>query len=343
MTSIELSLDDLRRILAPFDLRPRAARRIAKGTVNVNFRVDTDGGAVFVRVNQGKREADLDYEGALLWHLGRRRFPTPPPLRLPSGKAWLRDGEHLITVFPWWPGAELPEGTLTVEQAGRVGECLGRLHRDAVDFPLRRAGIYTFEHIVERVEGFRGRAVEVPELAEVLPALDEEIAFQRAFASVRSSLPQGTIHGDLFPDNTLWVGERATAVASAIIDFEQASRGRFAYDLAVTLLAWCWSSQASAPRLVEGLAWALVSGYQRARPLSPAERDALWTEARLAAFRFTVTRITDVFLPSLPPLSQPARPGKDFHDYLARLRFLRMAGPDALGPILDERPPLRAV
>lgn len=66
-------------------------------------------------------------------------------------------------------------------------------------------------------------------------------------------------------------------------------------------------------------------------------------EARAAAFRFTVTRITDVFLPSLPPRSQPVRPGKAFQDYLARLRFLRVAGPEALDRILDDRPPLRAV
>ena len=77
--------------------------------------------------------------------------------------------------------------------------------------------------------------------------------------------------------------------------------------------------------------------------LSEEERAGLWTEARWAALRFTITRITDVYLPSLPPTCQPARPGKDFRAYLARLIHLRARGPEALSALLDERPPLRSV
>src|SRR5579883_2374489 len=108
----DLSLDDLRRALAPFDLRPREVAPVEKGTVNSNFRAVTDGGTVFVRVNEGKREADVRYEGALLWHLGARRFPTPQPLRTVAGEPFVAlevaGARKLITVFPWTAGRELP-------------------------------------------------------------------------------------------------------------------------------------------------------------------------------------------------------------------------------------------
>ena len=137
---------------------------------------------------------------------------------------------------------------------------------------------------------------------------------------------------------------------SAVLDFEQASIGRYVYDLAVTLLAWCFREEQRSPglaseegALLEALGWSLLAGYQRVRPLSDEEREALSVECRLAALRFTVTRITDVYLPSLPPESQAPRPGKDFRDYLARLLHLRAAGAGVMARIVDEKPPLRAV
>ena len=333
-----LTLDEMRLALAPFDLRPRRLTPVEQGTVNSNFRVETDGGTVFVRVNEGKREADVRYEAALLWHLGVHRFPTPQPLRTSAGEGYARAPQPLhqfITVFPWVTGEEIAAADADVERVGQVGEALARLHVAAADFPLRRGGVYTFEHIAQRIEGFRARAADLPEIAEALPILDEEVVFLRGARRALEPLPIGTIHGDLFPDNLLWKGREVAAV----LDFEQASRGRYTYDLAVALLAWCTDGA----RLEAGRAWSMVSGYQRVRPLSPSEREALWVEARTAALRFAVTRITDVYLPSLPPESRPARPGKDYRDYLARLRHLREEGEEALDPIVHERPPLRAV
>ena len=43
------------------------------------------------------------------------------------------------------------------------------------------------------------------------------------------------IHGDLFRDNVLWAGGEV----AAILDFEQASGGSLAYDLAVCINDWC--------------------------------------------------------------------------------------------------------
>ena len=334
MTRTLLSREDAGRVLAPFGLSARAITVIAQGTVNSNFRVETDGGTVFLRVNEGKRREDVDYEGALLWHLAGRRFPTPQPLRTSSGTPYVQVAGHLCTVFPWVEGHHVPEGDITAAHADRLGELLARMHVVAADFPGLRRGIYTFERIVERVARLSRRAAGVAEVAAVLPLLEDEIAWLGAARPVLTGLPLGTIHGDLFPDNLLWAGERLVAA----LDFEQASRGQLAYDLAVTLLANCWREGA----LVDGLAWSLLSGYQRVRELTLGEREGLWALCRTAALRFTVTRITDVFLPSLAAQS-PAQPGKDFRDFLARLSWLRERGADALLPMVGERPPLRAV
>src|SRR5262249_31525665 len=143
-----------------------------------------------------------------------------------------------------------------------------------------------------------------------------------AAAPIRGAAARGIIHGDLFRDNVLWDGPRLVA----ILDFEQASGGSFAYDLAVCLNDWCWrpgpdragpeEPQRGGPREVNGvnrvLVGALLAGYQRRRPLPDADRAALPVEMRAAAARFTITRITDVYL------ARVDNPEKDFRAFLAR-------------------------
>ena len=97
--------------------------------------------------------------------------------------------------------------------------------------------------------------------------------------------------------------------------FEQATWGRLVYDLAVCVNAWCWDGA----RIVDGAERALLGAYQAERPLEPAERAAFVDMARLAAARFTITRLTDVFLPD--GVDEELRRRKDWRDYARRLAW----------------------
>jgi homoserine kinase type II len=139
-------------------------------------------------------------------------------------------------------------------------------------------------------------------------------------AAPRTPGPQTLIHGDLFRDNVLWqAGE-----ISALLDFESASRGSAAFDLAVTMLAWCFGDDLD-PELVS----ALAAGYASVRPLSTEERDRFFHESVIAALRFSITRITDFEL-------RPKGSGvyKDFRRFLARQRTLERLGPEGLLALL---------
>ena len=84
-----------------------------------------------------------------------------------------------------------------------------------------------------------------------------------------------------------------TGALTALIDFEQASWGRLAYDLAVTTLAFGFGRDDFRPEIVR----ALIDAYAAAsRPPTAAERAAFGAELRFVACRFAVTRITDVHL-----------------------------------------------
>jgi homoserine kinase type II len=177
----------------------------------------------------------------------------------------------------------LCQRAVTPAAAEAVGAALARVHLagHAPGAPLD-AGRFDPARLVTRCE----RVARSPDpaaraLAGPLRAAMEDLAARR-----RRDVPRGLVHGDLFRDNVLW--EPGCSRIAALLDFESAHDGPFAYDLAVTLLSWSYGSTFD-----RDVSRALVRGYRGVREIEPVEREALYDEAVLAALRFTITRITD--------------------------------------------------
>lgn len=292
-------------------------RPIAAGTINSNFAVETERGRFFIRVNEGKSQADVAWESQLVSALADAGVTTPRPLVSRDGRPYapLRsDASKLASAFAWHAGQHLAAADVTEQHARAFGAALAGLHVAALGLPpaWRRRSIYDHEGLVARFATIE--RVDDPALAHAKAILREELEVAAQATAARAGATTGIIHGDLFRDNVLWDGEQI----SAILDFEQASGGSLAYDLAVCINDWCWTH---GPEL--GLARALLAGYQRVRPLSKGDRVALPYEIRAAAMRFTITRITDVYL------ARVDNPEKDFRAFLARAESWR-------GPSLRE-------
>jgi homoserine kinase type II len=302
----QLADGDLAEIARAFDLGAvRGVQSIAAGTINSNFAIDSERGAWFLRINEGKSEADVAWEARLVAALAQGGVITPPPRLTDDGRPYaaLPGGDKWVSVFPWRAGRHLGAGEITAALAAEFGAALAALHRAGLELPAewRRRSIYDHDHLVARHARFA--ASSDPALARAIADVGEGLAAASAAAAVRARATHGIIHGDLFRDNVLWDGGRVVA----ILDFEQASGGSFAYDLAVCLNDWCWDG---AVRL--DLVEALLAGYQRVRPMTTADGEALLIEVPAAAVRFTITRITDVYLAKVD------NPDKDFRAFLAR-------------------------
>jgi homoserine kinase type II len=304
-----LSAGDVQQILRAFGVaaeRYRGHQPIAAGTVNTNLRVEIDDGPRFLRVNEGKSEDDVAREAEIVLHVAARGVPTPAPATARDGRPFARWAGEIVSLFPWLPGRTLARAEVRPEQARAVGAALGALHRAGDDLADRRPGRYEPDEIDRRLALIA--AAGRPELAAAVAALGPQLAALRALRSTaRAPLPGGLIHGDLFIDNVLFDDGRLVA----LLDFEQASWGRLAYDLAVTVLAFGFGRDDFRAELVR----ALIDGYAATRPPTAVERAGFGAELRFAACRFAVTRITDVHLKR----GQGAAPGKEFARYLARL------------------------
>ena len=66
----------------------RGARPIHAGTINSNFAVETERGPWFVRVNEGKSEADVAWEAQLVVALAAGGVVTPPPVTARDGRPY---------------------------------------------------------------------------------------------------------------------------------------------------------------------------------------------------------------------------------------------------------------
>jgi homoserine kinase type II len=306
-----LSADDVRAILDGYEALGAASYRahaaVAAGAINTNVRVETAGGPVFLRINEGKTRDDVAREVAIVTHAAGRGVPTPVPLRARDGEAFEEWRGELASVFPWVPGRKLSRAEVEPAHAALVGSALAKLHLASPGYADERPGRYEPEEI-------RSRIARVAKLgrAELLGATAVlELALEGLERERAPDLPLGIIHGDLFIDNVLYDDRDGPPGLAALLDFEQASWGRLAYDLAVTTLAFGYGRDDFRPDVTR----ALLEAYAAVRAPTDDERRAFGAELRFAACRFATTRITDVHLKR--DAGAPA--GKDFRRYLARL------------------------
>lgn len=300
------------------------AEGIAQGSINTTYRLDTEAGVFFLRINEDKSSDDVWYEAHLLDRLGNAGLDvvTPTIKRTRIGGRFFHIEERAgrpvwAAVFPLLPGRDL--GVFEVEPAHvvQVGRFLARAHHALRAFRGRRANPYGAGAIARWLE----ELVRCDATSSVASRLQGVLADVRAH---RRLLPHGVIHGDLFVDNTKWT----QGTLAAVFDWEMAGRDHLALDIGIALHAWCWRrSSSSDPGVFEAaLCQALLAGYQQVRRLLPSERRGLYGEARLAAVRFTASRLRDFEVPR-PGRDGAARAFLDYRDFLARLEALEAIGP----------------
>ncbi len=305
-----LSLEDAKRIGERYGLNVEAVRGIPEGSVNSNYAIRTAGGGrVFLRIFEEQAQESAAREARMLDHLAARGVPTPKPIaRIDEPGFVCSFAEKPVAIFPWVEGEALCSKRVTADTVFRVGDALARVHLAGAD--LDGAPLSRF-----RPANLEARIASIPQAAvaqsDELASAVRELSAKLAEVSRSEPPRRGVIHGDLFRDNVIW---RGPAIA-ALLDFESASRGSPVFDLSVTLLAWCYGDDLSAE-----LCRALVAGYQEIRPLSPTERGELFHEARFAAIRFSITRITDY------ELRRGSGVFKDYRRFLARLRAIEALG-----------------
>ncbi|HYE44748.1 MAG TPA: homoserine kinase [Caulobacter sp.] len=278
----DITDEELSGFLALYDLgEPLAFKGIAEGIENSNFLLETAAGRFILTVYEKRVKAgELPYFLDLMAWLADAGFPSARPIPDRQGQVLqtLRGKPAALAQFLPGLSARRP----TVAQCRQAGEGLAWLHQAGEGFPGRRANDLGQTAWAPLFDGLQDSAEALkPGLSSVVARDLAHIA-----AAWPKALPEGVIHADFFPDNVFFREGRFAAA----IDFYFACDDFLAYDLAVTLNAWCFES---AGDFNVTAARALLAGYESRRPLVPAERAALPVLAHGAAMRFFLTRLAD--------------------------------------------------
>jgi homoserine kinase type II len=302
----DVAADELAEFLSLYDIGELLSYKgIAEGVENSNFLLHTSKGSFILTLYEKRVAADdLPYFLSLMGHLAERGVSCPQPARNRKGEIYSQLAGRPAAIINFLEGM-WPRRPSVVHCTG-VGQAMAKMHLAGQDFPLFRANplsVAGWWPLFERA---------APRADSVQAGLGDFIARELDYlqANWPSGLPEGVIHGDLFPDNVFFLRDKL----SGLIDFPFSCNDIIAYDVAICLNAWCFEADHS---FNVTKARALLNAYVRERKLSEAEQDALPLLARGAAIRFLLTRLVDWL--NVPP-GALVRP-KDPLEYARKLRF----------------------
>jgi homoserine kinase type II len=304
----EVSDDDLAEFIASYKLGGLLSYKgIAEGVENTNYLVHTEKGPYFLTIYEKRvAPADLPFFLGLMEHLAKAGINCPTPVRDAEGRMLRELAGKPAALVTFLEGVWIRRPQ--ARHCWAMGQAMAQLHLAGRSFESSRANALGIAGWRPLFATFRSRAEEV---APGLGATIEQ-ELDHLEANWPADLPQGIIHADLFPDNVFFLGD----TLSGLIDFYFACNDAFAYDIAAALNAWCFETDHSF-NVTKGQA--LLKGYQSARALTPAERQAMPVLARGAALRFLLTRAYDW----LHTASDALVRRKDPLEYLRRLKFHR--------------------
>ena len=307
----EVADDDLCQFIAGYDLgKALSFKGIAEGVENTNYLVHTDAGPHILTLYE-KRVAveDLPFFLGLMEHLAGAGIACPVPVRDRNGEMLRELAGRPAAIITFLEGLWVRRPT--AEHCAALGETLAKLHLAGQSFDMKRKNALSLPGWRPLHEASSGGA------DTIAPGLDAEVGEELGTleASWPRDLPEGIIHADLFPDNVFFLGNKV----SGVIDYYFACNDALAYDIAICLNAWCFELD-NAFNITK--ARALLRAYDRLRPFTDKEFEALPILARGAALRFLLTRIYDWLNISADALVKP----KDPMEYVRKLRFHRNVG-----------------
>ena len=275
MRRVDVGLDEANELLNRAGLPSVDSMEILQGGWdNTNILLTlTDASKVVLKVWNANTIEEVRRVVARHYHLDGHGIPTAVPIEFLDGELVVEKEGMAWTILPFVQGGML--GT-DEESLKSLGQTLARLQQipTADCFPDEyRMGWVLFEEMFEIAD-------DTNSWSDFLISLKKESESLRN--QIPADLPQGILHGDLFPDNV--IGEGSVA---AILDLEEAFIGPCAFDLMMAFVGFGWNEDEP---LIDR--WdALLEGYESIRPLTQDEKLALpalhrYATLSIAAWRY---------------------------------------------------------
>jgi homoserine kinase type II len=261
---------------------------------------------VLTLIEKRTQKEDLEYFSELQKYFFLRGIPCPTVV-LAHGQRIFQEILGKTAVMTTFLPGRSPE-MITTEACAQMGALLGRMHGAQRDFPLRKNNPVSLASLEEIWNQCNQTDASV-EASWGLLKEELRLQKQKSFGHLR----QGTIHADAFPDNVFFDDQ---GHISGIIDWYFACYDFLLYDVALTLVGWCYDE---ARQWRPERAGAFLRAYLQAFPEGAFEDADLRGMLRRACLRITMTRLYDQVHPRLDGLVVPKSP-LDFLNFLQEHR-----------------------
>ena len=301
-----LSTNDIVSILRNYDLGAlQRFEAISSGIENTNYFLWlTSNDQVITQwvltIFENLSESSLPFFNNLTLHLSRKGFAVPAPMQLNNGQFVFEVSQQHLNKF----GVLVPkfEGRCIdrpdVEACRKIAIFTAKMHKALSDFPDANNIQHSFKWCKELIGEL---SPLIPE--EDLQVLNLALTRYQAYQALIDECPAGVVHGDLFRDNVLF----GNGEISGVIDFYNAGKTAFLFDLAVIANDWAVNFEylpalfSSSEASVEGLDLqdiydeqkvdVLLAAYESERPFTEIEKRVWPRLMELAAFRFYLSRL----------------------------------------------------
>jgi homoserine kinase type II len=253
---------------------------ISAGMENTNYFLDTQKGRYVLTLYEAYSRKELPFFLGLMQHLSAHQVETISPIPDKKGALLNQLCGKPAAIIKRLSGSSLTHATVSTEHCRLIGDGLAHFHLAGESYQGVRAN--------ERGNDLSSQRT-TPLLAAMSPQdqqlFQQELAFQQTIHW--DTLPSGITHSDLFCDNSMFDTVDNTLVLSGIIDPYFSCQDAYLYDLAVVANDWCFiEARLDTTRWV-----ALLSAYNKIRPLETIEKQNWVAMLRSSALRFWILRL----------------------------------------------------
>ena len=251
-----LSPTELAHIVAQYPIGTSLKlEEIPGGFGNSNFKLTTTDGEFLLKICDEKDTAELTMQISLLEHLYQHAYPTVYPILTKAEQPLIHETFGSVMLYPFLRGTQPSPSPKILAQ---LGAALAKLHGvpPIAGLPRFAMGISQMRPFFQEVRDTEFAAHPfVESLKSELETMEPQL---------RTPLPMGILHGDLFLDNTLFDGDKMVA----ILDFEEGCYDTLLLDVGMTIIGCCYTPE---HRLKLKAAQGFLEAYNAIRPLTDSE------------------------------------------------------------------------
>ena len=254
---------------------------IVKGTENTNYKIITTKNKYILTILEKRvQPEDLPFFMDLQKELAAHGFDCPLPVKNNKKSIINKLKDKSAVIISFLQGENLTN--VMPEHCYELGLKIAKFTNITKNLNLSRPNSVGYKTWVSIYENFKN--INNESYQEYFQILSKELIFLKN--NWPTNLPTAIIHADLFIDNILFIKNKI----SGIIDFYFSCNDFIAYELALTINAWCFNDDLTFNYKNYN---SLMMGFENISSLNIEEKASMNVLLRGAAVRILVTRLYD--------------------------------------------------